>query len=86
MKDKLGIYYHPDPSDYKTRVYVRQGADGPEFRLWRADHPQVWEKHGWLGRSVIEAAAKMYRSGKGATDPLVLYDTEVAKALIKAGA
>lgn len=83
MKDDNGLYYYPDPSDTKTRVYVRQGAGGVEFRLWRADHPEVWEKHQWLAHGVIEAAAAMYKERNEKADPLALYDLNVAKALIK---
>lgn len=83
MKDKNGLYYYPNPADTSTRVYVQQGPSGPQFRLWRQDMPEVWEKHGWLDMQVIEAAAAMYReSGKG-TDPMLLYDSAVALALIK---
>ncbi len=84
MKDQHGIYYFPDPNDRDTRMYVRQGPDGPEFRLWRDKLPEVWEKHGWLPRQTIEAAAAMYRlSGSGKSNPLLLYDMEVAKALLR---
>ena len=84
MKDQKGIYYFPDPNDRDTRVYVRQGVDGPEFRLWRNNLPEVWEKHGWLPHQVIEAAAAMYRQGgKDKSNPLLLYDLDVARALLK---
>lgn len=83
MKDENGLYYHPDPSDPKTRVYVRKGADGVEFRLWRADFPAVWEKHGWLPRAVISAAAELYKDRGSGADPLALYDLNVAAALLR---
>lgn len=84
MKDQNGIYYYPDPADKKTRVYVRKGPAGPEFRLWRSERPEVWEKHGWMPHQVIEAAAAMYRqSGDQKSNPLLLYDLNVAQALIK---
>ena len=83
MKDQNGLYYYPNPADTTTRVYVQEGASGPEFRLWRQDLPQVWEKHGWLPIGVIEAAAKMYREPPGSADPMQLYDKAVAEALIK---
>ena len=83
MKDDNGLYYHPHPADVKTRVYVRQGAGGIEFRLWRADHPEVWERHDWLAYEVIQAAASMYKERETAADPLALYDLNVAKALLK---
>ncbi len=83
MKDENGLYYHPDPSDIQTRVYVREGASGAEFRLWRADRPEVWERHEWLPYDVIMAAAAMYKDRKTGSDPLALYDINVARALIK---
>lgn len=83
MKDDKGLYYHPDPSDYGSRVYVRRGAGDIEFRLWRADHPEVWEKHGWLTYDVVLAAAAMYKERGTGADPLVLYDVNVARALLK---
>jgi hypothetical protein len=98
MKDQNGIYYLPDPSDLKTRVYVRPGPDGnPEFRLWRADRPEVWEKHGWVGQAAIEPAVSAYKARRAqaarscpvgnpalsAADPARLYDLAVAKALLK---
>lgn len=83
MKDDKGLYYHPDPTDAKSRVYVRQGPSGPEFRLWRQEHPEVWDKHQWLPHSVIEAAASMYKERGNASDPLALYDLNVARALLK---
>ena len=83
MKDDKGLYYHPDPSDHKTRVYVREGTGGAEFRLWRADHPEVWERHGWLSFDVVSAAADMYRQNGKDSDPLAFYDCNVAKALLK---
>ncbi len=83
MKDQNGLYYYPNPSDVTTRVYVRQGQAAPQFRLWKQDLPDVWEKHGWLDLQVIEAAAAMYRETGSGADPLLLYDTAVAKALIK---
>ena len=83
MKDANGLYYHPDPTDLQTRVYVREGTSGIEFRLWRSTHPEVWEKHGWLSFGIIEAAAGLYKEEKGHSTPLDLYDANVARALIK---
>lgn len=65
-------------------MYVRQGSAGPEFRLWRDKMPEVWEKHRWVPHQTIETMAAMYRqSGSGKADPLLLYDLEVAKALLR---
>jgi hypothetical protein len=87
MRDQNGTYYHPNPADQKTRVYVRRSpepAGEAEFRLWHQDHPEVWEKHGWIGQTAIETAAALYRErGLGKGDPGLLYDLRVARALLK---
>ena len=83
MKDEAGLYYHPDPSDPKTRVYVREGAAGIEFRMWRADHPEVWERHEWLVHDVLRAAVSLYKERGNTADPLAFYDLNVARALLK---
>lgn len=85
MRDQLGLYYHPQAGDTQSRVYVRRGPDGEvEFRLWRADHPEVWERHplaqpgrGAAGCPALPAGAQ--RRGR----PLRLYDLAVARALLK---
>lgn len=62
---------------------MRQGRDGIEFRLWHSEHPQVWEKHGWVPQAALEAAAALYtQNGRGAS-PMALYDIAVATALLK---
>lgn len=68
-----------------SRVYVRRGPDGEvEFRLWRADHPEVWERHPWLSMAVVRSAARMYQQERNAeSDPLLLYDIAVARALLQ---
>ena len=85
MKDQLGLYYHPQAGNAQSRVYVRRGPDGEvEFRLWRADHPEVWERHPWLSMAVVRSAARMYQQERNAeADPLLLYDIDVARALLQ---
>lgn len=85
MRDQLGLYYHPQAGDTQSRVYVRRGLDGEvEFRLWRADHPEVWERHPWLSLAVVRQAAQLYQQERnGEADPLRLYDLAVARALLK---
>ncbi len=83
MHDEKGSYYYPDPTDPQSRVYVRQGENGPEFRLWRADHPEVWERHGWLDEATLKAAAALYQARGNAANPMRLYDFAVARALLK---
>ena len=83
MRDDLGVYYHPNPADTRSRVYVREGDSGIEFRLWHEEFPMVWEKHSWVPQAMLETAAAMYRdSGKNA-NPMALYDANVARALIQ---
>lgn len=85
MKDELGLYYHPQAGNTLSRVYVRRGEHGEvEFRLWRADMPDVWERHPWLSMSVVQDASELYRQERNAdADPLKLYDLAVARALLK---
>lgn len=87
MKDERGLYYYPQPGNNKARVYVRRGEDGGvEFRLWQAEHEEVWERHQWLPVDVIRSAAALYAgSGRGGpdADPMRLYDEGVALALLE---
>lgn len=84
MHDANGFYYHPNPEEIRSRVYVRQGPGDIEFRLWHADYPEVWERHGWVPYAMIEKLAVMYKEqGRGSSDPLTLYDINVARALVK---
>lgn len=82
MEDSLGLYYYPYPADVRSRVYVRSGTEGIEFRLWHAEHHMVWEKHGWVPQAALEQAAALYRA-QGQANPMALYDTAVANALIQ---
>jgi len=87
MRDERGLYYHPQPGNATIRVYVRYGEDNVvEFRLWRAEFPEVWEKHTWVPLDAIRQAAQLFRqksSGPVQGDPLALYDEIVAKALLQ---
>lgn len=87
MKDELGLYYHLQPGNAKVRVYVRRDeSGGVEYRLWQADHAEIWEKHHWLPSEVLRNAAALYaRDGRGAAgaDPMRLYDEAVARALLE---
>ena len=83
MHDELGSYYHPNPADTRSRVYVRESGNGLEFRLWHAEYPMVWEKHGWMAQATLEEAAAMYRGMGRESNPMALYDIAVAQALVK---
>ena len=82
MQDDRGLYYYPNPADTRGRVYVREGDNGIEFRLWHAEHPMVWEKHAWIPQAMLEKAAAMYRDMGNDANPMALYDIPVAKALL----
>lgn len=62
-------------------MYVRDNEGTIEFRLWHQEHPQVWEKHGWLDMDIINRAAGIYENTQ--QNPLQLYDINVARALLK---
>ena len=81
MKDKLGLYYYPNPLNKNFRVYVRRMSGEICFRLWNAEDQQLWEEHEWVPYGAIKKAAKMYA---GQTmDPKQAYDIEIARALLK---
>lgn len=84
MRDERGLYYHAQAGNPNVRVYVRQGEGAEiEFRIWYRNHPEAWEKHGWLRHSVIEEAAKLYRIERNQdADPLKIYDLAIARGLL----
>jgi hypothetical protein len=82
MKDTLGIYYYPNPTEKRVRMYVRVSFGQVEFRLWNSDHAEIWERHDWIPYPDIEAAAEEYRKRGSGVDPLELYDLNVAKRLL----
>ena len=62
MRDQLGLYYHPQAGDATSRVYVRRGEHGEvEFRLWRSDMPEVWDRHPGLSLAVVRSAEPVER-------------------------
>lgn len=83
MQDERGYYYHAQAGNPKVRVYVRQGENGIEFRLWAYGHPEIWDQHEWLEYDVIRMAAEMYQMERNAdADPLKLYDINIARNLL----
>lgn len=82
MKDERGYYYHPSLQDKSVRMYVRQGDEEIEFRLYNDGQPEIWDRHGWLPLSVIEQAAEMYRQRGTGRNPMALYDVETARLLL----
>lgn len=85
MEDANGIYYYPNPTIPQVRVYVRRGEDGSiEFRMWDADHEEVWEKHGWISMDVVNAAIELFGSAHDDSwHPEAIYDASVAEALLQ---
>jgi hypothetical protein len=81
MKDDKGLYYYPNVSNKKIRMYVQRKNQQVFFRLWNQDDPKLYEEHGWVPYEAILAAAKMYE-GK-ALDPKSTYDINLAEALLK---
>lgn len=83
-KDDRGLYYYPNLNDKSVRMYVRETHNGVEFRLWNSNYPDVWDHHDWLPFEVVNKAAELYkRERDNSTDPLSLYDVEIARRLIK---
>lgn len=82
MKDERGLYYLPSLQNRNTRMYVRQHDGVLEFRLYSAENPEIWKRHGWLPLEVVQRAAKMYRDLGRDRNPMGLYDEAVARRLI----
>ncbi len=83
MKDLRGLYYYPAPQNTRIRMYVREQFGTVEFRMFNADYPEVWEKHGWMPFEEIEMAAQMYKDRGRDVNPMLLYDITVAKQLLQ---
>jgi hypothetical protein len=78
------MYYYPNASNKKERMYVREEEGRIEFRLWNQDRPEVWERHGWLDMDLVNRAMQVFRSeGRKGPDPSKLYDIEMARFLLK---
>ena len=82
MKDNSGVYYYPNPSEKRVRMYVRTRYGQVEFRLWNSEHPEIWERHDWIPYEAIEEAAAEYKKRGSGADPLEMYDLAVAKRLL----
>lgn len=84
MQDKNGVFYYPTPQNKRVRMYVRDQDGTIEFRLSNADHPEVWERHGWLDMDIIKRGARMFQEERDAkADPSKLYDVDMARYLLK---
>jgi len=81
MKDKLGLYYHPNPLNKNFRMYVSEQAGEIRFRMWSSEDPKLWEEHDWVPYGAVKKATDMYE-GK-TIDPRQAYDIEIARALLK---
>lgn len=84
MQDKNGIFYYPYPHNKRIRMYVREENGTVEFRLANADHPEIWERHGWLDMDLIKRGAQMFKAERDPkTDPTAIYDLQTAAYLLK---
>ena len=81
MKDRLGLYYYPNPLNKRVRTYVKEVSGQIFFRLWNADDEKLWEDHGWVPYEAIKQAAAMYTGDR--FDPKEAYDIQLAQALLK---
>ena len=82
MKDQRGHYYYPFPENKRVRMYVQQV--GPEvcFRMWNADDPEMWEKHGWVPYGAVQEASGMFKR-RDKFDPQRAYDLDLALTLLR---
>lgn len=84
MQDTNGVFYYPNPQNKRVRMYVREQDGTIEFRLSNADHPEVWDRHGWLDMDIVRRGAQMFQGERNAKgDPLALYDEQMARYLLK---
>lgn len=83
MKDKHGLYFYPRIEEKKLRMYVREHEGHIQFRLWNQDYPLIWKKHPWTDHEAILKAHALYKEQGKTTDPLLMYDLNVAKRLIE---
>ncbi len=81
MKDKLGLYYYPNPLNRDFRMYVCEMEGETCFRMWSAEDSKLWEDHDWVPYGAIKKATEMYEGQ--AIDPKQAYDIEIARALLK---
>lgn len=81
MKDKIGLYYYPFPTNKRVHMYVKKSGKNVSFRMWRADDEKLWEEHGWVPHEAILQASEMF-SGNS-FDPKAAYDIHIARALIR---
>lgn len=82
MKDADGLYYYPAPQNTRIRMYVRERFGTVEFRMRNDDYPEIWDRHGWRPYEEIQDAAALYKERRRGSDPLVLYDLNVARELL----
>jgi hypothetical protein len=82
LKDQRGHYYYPFPENKRVRMYVQQV--GPEvcFRMWNADDPKMWEKHGWVPYGAVQEASGIFKR-RDKFDPQRAYDLDLALTLLR---
>lgn len=82
MRDERGLYYNPSLQNRRTRMYVRHSNNRVEYRMWNADDPEIWEKHDWIPREVVEKASELFKNRDPKRNPLGLYDEDIARTLL----
>lgn len=83
MQDHNGIFYYPYPKNKRIRMYVREESGTVEFRLANADHPEIWDRHGWLDMDIIKRGVRMFEERGSKSDPIAIYDLQMANYLLK---
>jgi hypothetical protein len=83
MRDERGLYYHPTLQNRRTRMYVRLNQGRVEYRMWSSEDPDIWERHEWISREVVQKACEVFKIRDPKRNPLGLYDEDIAKALLK---
>jgi hypothetical protein len=80
LKDDTGLYYYPNPSNKKIRMYVCLKKGQLCFRMWDNEDSTLWETHGWVPYEAIKQAGEIYQ---GTFDHHSVYDLAIAQALLK---
>jgi len=83
MQDKKGLYYFPLLDRKSLKMYVRLASKDVEFRPWDDLDPDLWEEHGWVPYSAIQAASRLDAEEGRSAFPAHLYDIEIAIRLLR---
>ena len=72
------------PRDDEGLQPASRDVTGPEvcFRMWNADDPEMWEKHGWVPYGAVQEASGMFKR-RDKFDPQRAYDLDLALTLLR---